>query len=348
LRRIKYVLLTVLILSIHTTGGSAQNDLDLDYSITMPSIELIEGSLAVPAPLDLITQGIIKIFADTDGDDNITQEEADALYDGLSDNTKANLSLRREDLEPLIQTSVAIDNRIPRTLEVLDMEIAGLVGPVNSSTPLALIISFTAEFNVDDRIGHTVSFAVNESYAGDVDFSFTAPEGWEVDKVSGLTGYTIEDRNVYGTPVSQININLSEGISDDIVLICMSIGMIIVLVIVLIIFLVWRKSRSQKTQTSHYPQQPAGSPAQHQTPTQPPPQAAPPIQPPPQVPPPAKPQYQTPAPPPQATPVAQPQYLAQPPPPPPPAQNICRHCGSSMSFISQYQRYYCNYCRQYR
>jgi hypothetical protein len=405
LRKIKFAILAFLILILHITGGSAQDDLDLDYSITMPSIEVIQGSLAVPAPLDLLTQGILKIFADADSDGNITQEEADALIDGMSEETKANMSLRLEDLEPLIQTSVGIDYRESRTLEVLDMKLAGLVGPVNSSTPLAFIISFTAEFNVEDRIGHTISFGIDESYAGDVDFEFTAPEGWEVDRVSGLTGESIEGRNVYGTPISQVDISISEEISTDFVYICIGISIVVVVAIIIVIFLVLRKSKSKKITTSQYPQQATAAPTQpptqatppaqpqyqtpepaqqpsqatpsaqpqYQTPApaqlqpqaapsaQPPPQAAPPAQlqpqaapsaqPPPQAAPPAQPPPQatpTAQPPPQAAPPVQPSSQVQPPPPPPPAPNICKQCGSNMSWIGQYQRYYCNYCRQYR
>lgn len=304
MRKLNLVVLAFLVLGLHTIEASAQDELDLDYSISMPSIDIIQGSMAVPANLDLLTQGILKIFADSDNNGHVTQEEADALFEDLSDETKANMSLRLEDLEPLIQTSVGIDLQEPRTLEVLDMKIAGLVGPVNSSTPLAFIISFNAEFNVEDRIAHTISFGFNESYSGDLDFKFTAPSGWEVDGVSGLSDQSIEGRNVYGTPISQVDINISEEIQTDTILICVGIGIVFLVTIIIILFFILKKGKSAGSQTpkKQFPQSQAMAPAQP---------------------------YQT-------------------QPPPQPAPNICKQCGSNMSWEQQYQRYYCNTCGQYR
>lgn len=266
MRKLNLVILAFLILGLQSIDASAQDELDLDYSISMPSIEIIEGNMAVPANLDLLTQGILKIFADSDGDDYVTQEEADALIDDLSNETKANMSLRLEDLEPLIQTGVGIDLQEPRTLEVLDMKIAGLVGPVNSSTPLAFIISFSAEFSIQDRIGHTISFGFNESYSGDVDFKFTAPSGWEVDKVSGLSGQSIEGRNVFGTPISQVDISISEEIGVEFIVVCFGIGIVAVVTIILIVFFILKKKKSESSQTptKQYPQYQTQPPLQPQ------------------------------------------------------------------------------------
>jgi hypothetical protein len=127
-----------------------------------------------------------------------------------------------------------------------------------------------------------------------------------VDGVSGLSGQSIEGRNVYGTPHSQVDINISEEIQADTLIIGVGIGIVFLVTIIIILFYVLkkRKSESSQTPTKQYPQ------------------------------------YQT-------TASAQPQpYQTQ--SPPPPAGNICRQCGSNMSWVQQYQRYYCNTCRQYR
>jgi hypothetical protein len=36
-----------------------------------------------------------------------------------------------------------------------------------------------------------------------------------------------------------------------------------------------------------------------------------------------------------------------PPPPPPPTQNLCSYCQQPLTFVSQHQKWYCNYCRRY-
>jgi hypothetical protein len=323
--------LIIILLILCSFANSAQGQLDLDYSVEMPSIDTIEGSMAAPANIDLLTQAILKIFADSDDDDFITQAEADTLWDSMPEEERANLSLGLEDLEPLIERSIGIDFQRPRSVEVLDMEIVGLVGPVNSSQPLGFLISFIAEYDVSGSILHTISFGINESYTGDIDFEFTAPEGWEVDRVTGLSGSTIEGRKVYGTPVSQINIWISEGAAEDVILLCLAIGIIIVVAIVLVIVLLLRKRKESTTQAQpQYPQQQA--PQAYQAP--PPQQNVPP-------PPPSQ-QVRRPPPPPAQV------RQNRVPPPPPTAPRTCFQCGGNLNYVQAYQRYYCPTCRQYR
>jgi hypothetical protein len=288
----------------------------------MPNIETIEGTMSVPAPLNLLLQGLIKIFADDDGDGNITQAESDAFLDLMPEDERDNLSLSLDDLEPVIQTGLGIDFRQPRTVEVLDMDFIGLVGPVNSSEPLGFLITFHAEFNVEDSISHTISIGVNESYTGDVDFEFTVPSGWKIDGVTGLSGSTIEGRTVYGTPVTQINIMIMEEIVEDILYICIGIGVVIIVVIIIAIVLLLKKKG--KKDAAPVQQYPATAPAPYPVmqPQQPPPRPAPPPQ-----------QFQE---------------VRAPPPPVQPAVNACPVCRGPLSFVQQYQRYYCNNCRQYR
>jgi hypothetical protein len=169
MRGMNCILIVILLTGLPFLPAMAQETLDLDISMEMPNIETIEGSMSVPAPLSLLLQGIIKIFADENGDGNISQAEADDFLDLMPQDQRDNLSLSLDDLEPHIQNSIGIDFRAPRTIEVLDMEFIGLVGPVNSSEPLGFLISFHAEFNVDDSLTHTISIGINESYTGDVD-----------------------------------------------------------------------------------------------------------------------------------------------------------------------------------
>lgn len=49
--------------------------------------------------------------------------------------------------------------------------------------------------------------------------------------------------------------------------------------------------------------------------------------------------------PPPPVPPVQPTY--QPPPPVPPAQSICTTCGRPLTYVQQYQRWYCESCRKY-
>ena len=314
-----------------------QDSLELDISMEMPNIETIEGSMSVPANLNLLLQGIIKIFADENGDDYITQAESDAFLDLMPEEERDNLSLSLEDLEPLIQTSIGIDFRQPTTIDVQDMEFIGLVGPVNSSQPLGFLVTFRAEFNVFDSLSHTISIGINESYTGDVNFEFTIPSGWDFDTVSGLLDSDIEGQTVYGTPVSQINIEISEGLSDEVLYICIGIGAAVFIIIVIVIaLLLWKKGK--KDPNAPREQYPGAAPPPYPgTQPQQPPQ-----------------QYQGYAY--QQTSPAPVQAPAQAPPPrapipPPPAQlpvNSCPVCRTPMSYIKQYQRYYCNNCRQYR
>jgi hypothetical protein len=241
--------LVILILSVcvlFSQPAFGQTAPDLDYSVEMPSIDRIEGSMAVPANFDLLMQGILKIFADSDDDGNVSQIEADALWDSLSDEQKANMSLRLEDLEPLIEESIGIDFDEPISVEVLAMELKGLVGPVNSSTPLAFVITFNAEFDVSSTIIHTISFGIDETYEGDVDFEFIAPSGWEVDRVSGLTGLDIDGREVHGTPHSQVNIRISEDIGDQFVILCLILIIVGIVIVITIIFILVRISQKKK------------------------------------------------------------------------------------------------------
>ena len=232
-------LFTILGLVISPVHG--QESLDLDFSLEMPDIDTIEGSISAPANLNLLLQGIIKIFADENGDGNITQAEADSFLDIIPEEERANLSLRLEDLEPIIQAGIGIDYQEPRAVEVLDMEFIGLVGPVNSSQPLGFLISFKADYNIDDSFTHTISIGVNESYTGDVDFEFTIPSGWEVDRVSGLTGKTVEGRTVYGTPIGQVDIRISEEVGTEAIYLCIGIGVVIIIVIIIVIVLLLKR-----------------------------------------------------------------------------------------------------------
>lgn len=338
--RVAYcIFVFVLLIGLPFLPVLGQESLELDISMEMPNIETIEGSMSVPANLNLLMQGIIKIFADENGDDYITQAESDAFLDLMPEDERDNLSLSLEDLEPVIQTGIGIDFRQPRTIDVLDMEFIGLVGPVNSSQPLGFLITFHAEFYVDDSYSHTISIGVNESYTGDVDFEFTVPSGWEIDSVSGLSGKTIEGRTVYGTPVSQVNIQISEELSDEVVYVCIGIGVAVFLIIVFIIgLLLWKKGKKDPNAPVEPPMGAAPPPYPGTQPQQPaPPQ-----------------QYQQYAY--QQTPPAPVQAPARPPPPrapvaSPPTQlpvNSCPVCRTPMSYIKQYQRYYCNNCRQYR
>jgi hypothetical protein len=323
--------LFLFILCVNVVSVFGQEEVELDYSLDMPDIETLEGTLSAPANIDLFTQAIIKIFVDTDSDGNITVAEAEALWDIFTDEQRANMSLATDDLEPLIQNSIAMDNDAPRSVEVLDMDIFGLVGPTNGSTPLAFVISFHAEFDVTDSITHIVSIGVNESFTGDVDFDFSAPSGWEVASVEGLSGSTIEGRNVYGTPVSQVNVRIREEVAEEVLLICATLGIIVLVVIILIIVLLVRKKKSAAT--TQLPAQYPPSPSEQSQPYQAPPPAQYPSSPPVQSQP-----YQAP-PPPQ-------QY--QTPPPPQPAANTCPQCGGSLTFVQTYNRYYCPTCEQYR
>jgi hypothetical protein len=238
-------------------------------------------------------QGIIKIFADSDDDDNVSQAEADAFWDSLSDEQKANMSLRLEDLEPLIAESVGIDFQRPHTVEVEDLEITGLVGPVNSSIPLVFVISFNAEFNVSSSILHTISFGIDESYEGDVDFEFIGPPGWEVDSATGLIGADIDGREVHGTPHSQVNIRMSEEIDEGVITLClvlMLLGIVVIIIIILVVVLVIRGKKSSE-------------------PLPPGPSQAPPLS----------------------------SEFAQ----------ACSDCGGHLTYVPQYQRYYCHNCKKY-
>jgi hypothetical protein len=342
--------LSIVLILLTSLGFGCQGQVDIDISITMTDIDRIEGSMVVPANIDLLMQGILKIFADSDSDGNITQGEADALLDTLTEEERANMSLRMEDLEPVIRNGIGIDFQRPQTVEVQEMRITGLVGPTNGSQPLGIDISFIAEFDVGSSIFHTISIGVNESYTGDVDFEFTAPEGWEVDSVTGLSGSTIEGRKAYGTPVSQINIRISEEAAEDVILLCLAIGIIVIVVIVLVIVLLLRSRKSSTTSQAQpqYPQQQASTPAPpqaYQTPSPPtqPYNVPPPTQPPQgQRPPPPQGQLsQTPPP---------PQYQAQQnvPPPPPTVPRTCFQCGGNLAYVQAYQRYYCPTCEQYR
>ena len=342
--------LSVILIILASLSFGCQGQVDIDITITMTDIDTIEGSMVVPANIDLLMQGILKIFADSDGDGNITQDEADALLDTLSEEERANMSLRMEDLEPVIRNAIGIDFQRPQSVEVQEMRITGLVGPTNGSLPLGIDISFVAEFDVGSSIFHTISIGVNESYTGDVDFEFTAPEGWEVDSVTGLAGSSIEGRKAYGTPVSQINIKISEEATEEVILLCLAIGIIVIVVIVLVLVLLLRSRKSSTTPQAQpqYPQQQAQAPAQPQiyqippppiqqqnvpTPSQSPQSQRPP---PPQVQ-----QGQTPPP---------PQYQAQQnvPPPPPSSPRTCFQCGGNLTYVQAYQRYYCQTCEQYR
>jgi hypothetical protein len=350
----RVISLSIVLILLASLGFGCQGQVDIDISITMTDIDTIEGSMVVPANIDLLMQGILKIFADTDRDGNISQEEADGLLDVLSEEERANMSLRMEDLEPVIRNGIGIDFQRPHTVEVQEMRITGLVGPVNSSQPLGIDISFIAEFDINSGLIHTISIGVNESYTGDVDFEFTAPEGWEVDNVQGLSGSTIEGRKVYGTPVSQINIRISEEAAEEVILLCLAIGIIVVVAIVLVIVLLLRK---RKEPTPQYPQQQAQLQySQQQAPTPAPPQAYQTPSPPTQqqnVPPPTQPPQSQRPPPPQGqlsqTPPP-PQYQAQQnvPPPPPTVPRTCFQCGGNLNYVQAYQRYYCPKCRQYR
>ncbi len=341
--------LLVLIILISMSFG-CQGQADIDITITMTEIDTIEGSMVVPANIDLLMQGILKIFADSDDDGNITQEEADGLLGVLSEEERANMSLRLEDLEPVIRNGIGIDFQRPQTVEVQEMRITGLVGPTNSSQPLGIDISFIAEFDVDSSIFHTISIGVNESYTGDVDFEFTAPEGWEVDSVTGLSGSTIEGRKAYGTPVSQINIRISEGSTEEVILLCLAIGIIVVFVILLVIVLLLRSRKGSTTSQGQpqYPQQQITTPVPpqiYQTPSPPTKQH--------NVPPPSQPLQSQRPPSPQVqqsqTPLP-PQYRVQQnvSPPLPTGPRTCFQCGGYLTYVQAYQRYYCPTCRQYR
>jgi hypothetical protein len=226
----------------------------------------------------------------------------------MPEEERDNLSLSLEDLEPIIQTGIGIDFRQPRTIDVLDMEFIGLVGPVNSSQPLGFEITFIAVFAVDDSMFHTVSIGVNESYTGDVDFEFTVPQGWEIDSTSGLSGSDIVGRTVYGTPVSQVNIEISEELSDDVVYACIGIGAaVFIIVVVIVAFLLWKKGKKDPNAPVEPPMGAAPPPYPGTQPQQPPQQyqqyayqqtPPAPVQAPPRAPPP-----RTPAPPPSQLPV---------------------------------------------
>ena len=294
MKKSNLVILGLSVLALFSATALGQNAPDLDYSVEMPSIDRIEGSMAVPANLDLITQGILKIFADTNDDDNVSQAEADALWDGLSDEQKANMSLRLEDLEPLIEESIGIDFESPSSVEVLAMEIEGLVGPVNSSTPFAFVITFNAEFDVDTSIIHTISFGIDETYEGDVDFEFIAPLGWEVDSATGLTGLDIEGREVHGTPHSQIDIRISQEIGEEVAIICLVLTLIGIILLITIIFVLVRVLKGKSSPP---------------TPLPPGPSQAPPLS----------------------------SEFAQ----------ACVNCGGNLTYVPQYQRYYCYNCGKY-
>lgn len=334
--KIGYLILPLIIILSVSFPAFGQGVLDLDVAINMPDIETMEGSMSVPANLDLLTQSIIKIFADSDDDGNISSEEADAFWDTLTEEEKANLSLRLEDLEPIIQHSVGIDYNEPWQVEVTEMGIHGLVGPVNSSTTLSFVITFNAEFNVQESHTHTISIGINESYSGDVDFEFIVPDGWEVDRVTGLTGSTVEGRNVYGTPIGQVDIRISEEIGTDILYICVGIGVGVIVVIILIVFLLVRKKKEETLTMQPPPSQPYPNYAsiQQQSYQVSSPSQSPPI-------------FTTPSP--QQYPPSPPSQTQTfiPPPPLKPSPNVCPQCGSVMSYIQQYQRYYCYSCGQY-
>jgi len=113
MRGIYCILIVMLLAGLPFLPAMAQETLDLDISMEMPNIETIEGSMSVPAPLGLLLQGIIKIFADGDGDGNITQAEADDFLNLMPEDERENLSLSLDDLEPHIQNSIGIDFRAP-------------------------------------------------------------------------------------------------------------------------------------------------------------------------------------------------------------------------------------------
>jgi parallel beta-helix repeat protein len=306
-------------------GNITPGAIDVDYVISMPDIETMEGYFSMPANIDLFTQGLIKFIADTNNDENVSAEEADALLNELSEEDRARWSLRAEDLESVLQKSIGIDFSEPTQIEISDIEIGGLEGPVDSPVPLSVIIHFQATFDVSENYKHTVSIGINASYTGDIDFEFTIPSGWKIDRVEGLSGSNIDGRTVTGEPTGQVDIYIIEEGAEEALLICLGAAIIVIIIVIVIIVLLLKKKKSTSAQ------QPAAQAPVTPSPYQPPSQTPP----------------ATPPPPPQPT--AQPPPTT--PPPPPPAQaapHVCPVCRGSMSFVQQYQRYYCNNCRQYQ
>ena len=170
-----------------------------------------------------------------------------------------------------------------------------------------------------------------------------------------LVGESSRSRGNSATPRSAVDGDGDPVVDDDTdmtpIYICVSVGIVLIIVFVLIVLLIIRKRESASTQTPD--QQPPPVAAQPPYPGSiSPPLVSQPLQPPPRPPSPPQ-QYQTtPAvqspPPPVQAPVQAPPRPPAPPPPRQPAPNTCPVCRGAMSFIPQYQRYYCNNCRQYR
>jgi len=316
MRYISTAFAILLVVVIASPFSQAADYPDVDVELSMPDITTLQGKMIIPADVSLLIQVLIKLAADSNGDGTVSAQEEQDVWLLLPDEEMANLSLSLKDMEPVIAQGIGMDGAPPASVVASSMDLYGLQGPVNSSTTLSIGVTFSAKFNTAESASHIVGIAINASYTGDIFFSFRAPEDWEITDVQGLSGLNKDGMVVQGEPVGTVNVFLRERtLLLGGVYICGGIGVVALVLILVLVILVLRRKKSTVTAVQGQPVEviPLSHASQYA-------HAAP------------APQYVQPA-----TPHAQRQY----------GQYGCPTCGFAMTYIPQYQRYFCYNCQRY-
>lgn len=157
-----------------------------------------------------------RLFADSDRDGQVSEEEADAIEEQFADQAAGSMN-GSEDGDAL-----RYDGKTPTSFEIVEIDSQGLVGPTTSNEPIRLYFVARATYDVDASAETHTLYAPIDEEMGNVPTLLTAPPGFVVSSITGLPGASPGGATANGTTSGGEALNAtfakppkSEGGSND-------------------------------------------------------------------------------------------------------------------------------------